>query len=160
MASAIHAHLWYSEKAEEAAKFYASIFPNSHVDSVTTMPTDTPSGPEGSVKIVEFTLLGTKFMAMTAEPLDSFNHAISLMVECDSQEEIDKYWNALLADGGNPEPCGWLKDKYGLSWQITPKALVRMMKDKDHDRAKRVADAMLKMQKLDLPALERAYARR
>ena len=157
MASAIHAHLWYSEKAEEAANFYASIFPNSRVDSITTMPTDSPSGPEGSVKIVEFTLLGQRFMAMTAGPLDPFNHAISLMVECDSQEEIDKYWTALLADGGAPEPCGWLKDKYGLSWQITPKALGRMMKDKDHKKAKAVADAMLKMQKLDLPALERAY---
>jgi predicted 3-demethylubiquinone-9 3-methyltransferase (glyoxalase superfamily) len=157
MASAIHAHLWYSEKAEEAAKFYASIFPNSRVDSVTTMPTDTPSGPEGSVKIVEFTLLGERFMAITAGPLDSFNHAISLMVECDTQEEIDKYWNALLADGGQPEPCGWLKDKYGLSWQITPRALFSMMKDKNHDRAKRVADRMLKMQKLDLPELQRAY---
>src|SRR6185503_7582825 len=100
MASAIHPHLWYSEKAEEAAKFYASIFPNSHVDSVTTIPTDSPSGPEGSVKVVEFTLLGTRFMAMTAGPLDPFNHAISLMVECDTQAEIDKYWNALLADGG------------------------------------------------------------
>lgn len=158
MASAIHAHLWYSDKAEEAAKFYASIFPNSHVDSVTTMPTDTPSGPEGSVHLVEFTLLGTKFMAMTAGPLDPFNHAISLMVECDSQEEIDKYWNALLVGGGKPEPCGWLKDKYGLSWQITPKKLFKMMKDKDHDRSKRVADAMLKMQKIELPKLESAYS--
>ena len=157
MASAIHAHLWYSEKAEEAARFYASIFPHSRVDSVTTLPTDSPSGPEGSVKVVEFTLLGMKFMAMTAGPLDPFNHAISLMVECDTQQEIDKYWNALLADGGKPEPCGWLKDKYGLSWQITPRKLIPMMQDKNHDRAKRVADAMLKMQKLDLPALERAY---
>lgn len=157
MASAIHAHLWYSEKAEEAAKFYASIFPDSHVDSVTTMPTDSPSGPEGSVKVVEFTLLGTRFMAITAGPLDPFNHAISLMVECDSQAEIDKYWSALLTDGGQAEPCGWLKDKYGLSWQITAKALGRMMKDKDHKKAKAVADAMLKMQKIDLPALERAY---
>lgn len=157
MASAIHAHLWYSEKAEEAAAFYASIFPNSHVDSVTTMPTDSPSGPAGSVKIVDFTLLGTKFMAMTAGPLDPFNHAISLMVECETQAEIDEYWNALLANGGTPEPCGWLKDKYGLSWQITPRALNEMMKDKDRARAKRVADAMLKMQKLDLPTLERAY---
>jgi len=157
MASAIHPHLWYSEKAEEAAKFYASIFPNSHVDSVTTMPTDSPSGPEGSVKVVEFTVLGTKFMAMTAGPLDPFNHAISLMVECDTQEEIDKYWTALLAGGGKAEPCGWLKDKYGLSWQITPRALFKMMKDKNHDRAKRVADRMLKMEKLDLRELERAY---
>jgi predicted 3-demethylubiquinone-9 3-methyltransferase (glyoxalase superfamily) len=157
MASAIHAHLWYSEKAEEAAQFYASIFPNSRVASVTTLPTDSPSGPAGSVKLVEFTLLGMPFMAMTAGPLDPFNHAISLMVECDTQEEIDRYWNALLADGGTPEPCGWLKDKYGLSWQITPKKLNEMMKDKDRTRAKRAADAMLKMQKLDLPALERAY---
>jgi predicted 3-demethylubiquinone-9 3-methyltransferase (glyoxalase superfamily) len=121
------------------------------------MPTDSPSGREGSVRLVEFTVLGTKFMAMTAGPLDPFNHAISLMMECDTQDEIDKYWNALLAGGGKAEPCGWLKDKYGLSWQITPKALVKMMKDKNHDRAKRVADRMLKMEKLDLRELERAY---
>lgn len=157
MASAIHAHLWYSEKAEEAAKFYASIFPNSRVDSVTTMPTESPSGPEGSVKVVEFTLLGTKFMAMTAGPLDPFNHAVSFMVECDTQDEIDRYWDALLKNGGTPEQCGWIKDKYGLLWQITPKALNEMMKDKDRAKAKRAADAMLKMVKLDLPALERAY---
>lgn len=156
--ASVHPHLWYSEKADEAAKLYASIFPDSHVDSVTTMPTDSPSGPAGSVKVVEFTVLGSPFMAMTAGPMDPFNHAISLMVECDTQEEIDKYWNALLADGGQPEPCGWLKDKYGVSWQITPRALNEMMKSKDRAAAKRAADAMLKMKKIDLAELKRAYA--
>lgn len=155
--ASVHPHLWYSEKADEAAKLYASIFPDSHVDSVTTMPNDSPSGPAGSVKVVEFTLLGSPFMAMTAGPLDPFNHAISLMVECDTQDEIDKYWNALLADGGTPEPCGWLKDKYGVSWQITPRALNEMMKSKDREAAQRAGDAMLKMRKLDLAELERAF---
>jgi predicted 3-demethylubiquinone-9 3-methyltransferase (glyoxalase superfamily) len=148
--------LWYSDKAEEAAKFYASILPNSRVDSVTALPAESPSGPAGSVKVVEFTLLGQPFMAMSAGPLDDFNHSVSFLVECEDQAEIDRLWDALSA-GGKIEQCGWLKDRYGLSWQIAPKILGKMMKDPDRARAKRVAEAMLKMVKLDIAGLQKAY---
>lgn len=149
-------HLWYSTEAEEAARFYASILPNSRIESVTTMPADTPSGPEGSVKIVEFTLIGQPVVAFSAGPLDPFNHAISFMIECENQAEIDALWEA-LGKGGTVEQCGWLRDRYGLCWQITPKALGEMMKDKDRAKARRVAEAMMKMVKLDVAELKKAY---
>jgi predicted 3-demethylubiquinone-9 3-methyltransferase (glyoxalase superfamily) len=148
--------LWYAEESEKAARFYCSVFPDSHVDRITDLPTESPSGPAGSVKVVEFTLCGQPFMAMTAGPLDSFNHAISLCVMCNDQAEIDKYWKALLADGSEEE-CGWLKDRYGVSWQIVPTAIFDMMADPDRKRAKRVADAMLKMVKFDVATLQAAY---
>jgi predicted 3-demethylubiquinone-9 3-methyltransferase (glyoxalase superfamily) len=148
--------LWYTEKAEEAAAFYASLIPNSKVDSVTALPADTPSGPAGSVKVVEFTLMGTPFMAISAGPLDPFNHAVSFIIECDSQAEIDRLW-AKLSEGGRTEECGWLQDRYGLYWQITPTVLGKIMKDPDRARAKRATEAMLKMTKLDIAGLERAY---
>jgi predicted 3-demethylubiquinone-9 3-methyltransferase (glyoxalase superfamily) len=150
-------HLWYTDKAAEAARFYASIFPDSRVERVTAIASDSPSGPAGSVDMVEFTLFGQPFKAISAGPLDPFNHAISFMVNCDTQEEIDRYWDALLP-GGSPEQCGWLKDKYGLSWQIVPTELSAMMADGDRERAKRVGDAMLKMVKLDIAALRAAFA--
>jgi len=150
--------LWYNKEAEEAAAFYASIFPEARVTRVTALPTDSPSGPAGSVKIVEFELFGQQFTAMSAGPLDPFNHAISLLVSCKDQAEIDRYWDGLLADGGTPEQCGWLRDRYGLCWQIVPARFDEMMADPDRARAKRVADAMLKMVKLDIAALEAAYA--
>lgn len=149
-------NLWYSEKADEAAAFYASLLPDSRVDSVTALPAESPSGPAGSVKVVEFTLLGQPYMAMSAGPFEPFNHAISLMIECEDQEEIDRLWSA-LSEGGKIEQCGWLKDRYGVSWQIVPTALGKMMKDPDRSRARRVAEAMLQMVKLDIDALERAY---
>jgi predicted 3-demethylubiquinone-9 3-methyltransferase (glyoxalase superfamily) len=148
--------LWYVDNAEEAARFYASVFPDSRVTSVWALPADSPSGPAGSVKVAEFTLFGHAFQAMSAGPLDPFNHAISFTVNCEDQAEIDKYWEA-LGEGGTIEECGWLKDKYGVSWQIVPVALGQMIKDSDRARAKRVAEAMLKMKKIDLAALERAY---
>jgi predicted 3-demethylubiquinone-9 3-methyltransferase (glyoxalase superfamily) len=148
-------HLWYAKEAEEAARFYASIFPNSRVDRVTALPSDSPSGPAGSVKVVEFTLFGQSFMAMSAGPLDPFNHAISFMVNCDDQVEVDRYWNALL-EGGSAEQCGWLKDKYGVSWQIVPTLLGDLMTDPDPQKARRVSDAMLKMVKLDVEGLKAA----
>jgi len=148
-------HLWYSREAEEAAKFYASIFPDSRVDRVTALPNDSPSGPAGSVKIVEFTLFGQPFQAISAGPLDPFNHAVSFVVNCADQAEVDRYWNALL-DGGKPAQCGWLKDRYGLSWQIVPTVLAQLMTDPDARKAKRVGDAMLKMVKLDVAKLEAA----
>ncbi|WP_036281069.1 VOC family protein [Methylocystis sp. ATCC 49242] len=149
-------NLWYSEKADEAAAFYASLLPDSRVDSVTALPAESPSGPAGSVKVVEFTLLGQPYMAMSAGPFEPFNHAISLMIECEDQEEIDRLWST-LSEGGKIEQCGWLKDRYGVSWQIVPTALGKMMKDPDRSRARRVAEAMLQMVKLDIDALERAY---
>ena len=151
--------LWYAKEAEEAARFYASIFPDSRVDGVVAMPADSPSGPEGSVKVVDFTLCGQKFAAMSAGPLDPFNHAISFEVSCEDQAELDRYWNAFLA-GGKAEQCGWLKDKYGVSWQIVPARLADMMADPDRAKAGRAAQAMLKMVKLDVAALEAAFAGR
>jgi predicted 3-demethylubiquinone-9 3-methyltransferase (glyoxalase superfamily) len=155
--ASITPNLWYSTEAEQAAQFYASIFPDSRVDRVSALASDSPSGPAGSVKIVEFTLLGQPFAAFSAGPLDSFNHAISFMVNCDTQAEIDRYWDALL-EGGTPEQCGWLKDRYGLSWQIVPKVLGELMRDPDREKAKRVSEAMLGMVKLDIAELERAAA--
>ena len=150
--------LWYAKEAEEAAAFYTSIFPDSRVTRVTAMPSESPSGPAGSVKIVEFELFGQSFTAMSAGPLDPFNHAISLLVTCEDQAEIDRYWDGLLAGGGKPEECGWLRDRYGLAWQIVPARFGEMMADRDRARAKRVTDAMLKMVKFDIAALEAAYA--
>jgi predicted 3-demethylubiquinone-9 3-methyltransferase (glyoxalase superfamily) len=154
--SKIVPHLWYNDKAEEAAAFYSSVLRNSKVDSVTSLPADSPSGPAGSVNVVEFTLMGQPFMAISAGPLDAFNHSISLMVQCDDQAEIDRLWLA-LSQGGSIERCGWLKDRYGLSWQIVPTVLGEMMKDSDRERAKRVAEAMLKMIKFDIEGLKKAY---
>ena len=153
----IFTHLWYAKEAEEAARFYASIFPDSRVDRVWPLPSDSPSGPAGSVKVVDFTLLGQRFQAMTAGPHHDFNDAISIVVLCDDQAELDRYWNALLEGGGKPQACGWLIDRFGLSWQIVPAVLDEMMRDSDAARSKRVADAMLKMVKLDIAALEKAY---
>ena len=149
--------LWYSKEAEQAAAFYASIFPDSRVTRVTSMPSESPSGPPGSVKIVDFVLFGQSFTAMTAGPLDPFNHAVSFVVNCDDQAELDRYWNALL-EGGSAEACGWLKDRYGLSWQIVPKVLFEMMANPDRAKAKRASDAMLKMVKLDIATLQAAFA--
>ena len=148
--------LWYAKEAEEAAKLYTSIFPNSRVVRVTAMPSESPSGPPGSVKVVEFVLFGQDFTAMTAGPLDPFNHAVSFVVNCEDQAEIDKYWNALL-EGGEPEQCGWLKDRFGLSWQIVPTLLVKLMADPDKAKAKRASDAMMKMVKIDIAALKAAH---
>ena len=152
-------HLWYAKEAEEAARFYASIFPDSRVNRVTPLPVESPSGPAGSVNMVDFTLFGQPFQAISAGPLDPFNHAISLVVACDDQAELDRYWNALLA-GGKAEQCGWLKDKYGLSWQIVPARLGEMMEDSDPAKARRVAQAILKMVKLNIAGLEAAFAGR
>jgi predicted 3-demethylubiquinone-9 3-methyltransferase (glyoxalase superfamily) len=149
-------HLWFVDNAKEAAEFYVSLFPNSRVDSVTPLPADTPSGAAGSVDVVEFTLAGQSFMAISAGELDPFNHAISFLVNCDDQEEIDRLWDA-LSRGGMIEQCGWLQDRFGVSWQISPTVLGEMIKDKDRARARRVTEAMLKMVKMDIAELEAAY---
>jgi predicted 3-demethylubiquinone-9 3-methyltransferase (glyoxalase superfamily) len=155
--SKIVPHLWFVKEAVEAANFYVSLFPDSRVDSVTAIPTDTPSGPPGSVSVVEFTLAGQPFMAISAGPFDPFNHAISFLVNCSDQAEVDRLWETLSA-GGTIEQCGWLRDRYGVSWQIVPTVLGEMMKDTDPRRSRRVMEAMLQMKKLDIAGLERAYA--
>ncbi len=152
----IRPFLWYSTHAEEAARFYASIFPDSRVLDVTPLPTDSPSGPAGSVKVVEFELFGQPFMAMSAAGNEPFNHAVSFLVECDDQAEIDRYWDALL-DGGRPEACGWLKDRYGVSWQIAPKGFDEMFASPDRAAAKRAAEAMMTMVKFDVAKLRAAF---
>ena len=152
----IYPFLWYAKEAEEAARFYASIFPNSRVDKVTAMQSESPSGPSGSVKVVDFTLLGQKFQAMTAGPHDEFNDAISMVVRCDDQAEVDRYWDALIGGGGKPQACGWLTDRFGLRWQIIPEVLFRLMADPDQTKSKRTTDAMMQMVKLDVAALEKA----
>ena len=149
--------LWYAREAEEAARFYCSIFPDSRVDGVTSLPTDTPSGPAGSVKVVDFTLFGQRFQSMTAGPHHEFNDAISLMVMCKDQAEVDRYWNAILEGGGKEQACGWITDRFGVRWQIVPAVMDEMMRDKDPARVKRVSDAMMKMVKLDIATLEKAY---
>ena len=155
--SKIFTHLWYANEAEEAARFYASIFPDSRVDRVTPLASDSSSGPAGSVKVVDFTLLGRRFQAISAGPHHEFNDAISMVVLCDDQTELDRYWNALLEGGGKEQACGWLIDRFGLRWQIVPAILDELMRDEDPVRSKRVTDAMLKMVKLDIAALEKAY---
>ena len=148
--------LWYAKEAEEAIRLYASLIPNSSVDNVWFLQADSPSGPPGSVKIVEFTLGGVQFDAMEAGQMDQFNHAVSFVINCDDQAEVDRLWDA-LGEGGSYEACGWLKDKYGVSWQIVPTELFEMMKDKDKARVKRVSEAMLKMVKLEVAPLRKAY---
>jgi predicted 3-demethylubiquinone-9 3-methyltransferase (glyoxalase superfamily) len=155
--SKIYTHLWYATKAEEAAKLYASIFPDSRVEGVWTLPTESPSGPAGSVKVVDFTVLGQRFQALEAGPHDDFNDAISIVVLCDDQQELDRYWDALIEAGGKPQACGWLIDRFGVRWQIVPAKLDEWMRTDDKARAKRVADVMLKMVKLDIAPLEQAY---
>ena len=153
----IHTFLWYDKEAEEAAALYTSIFPDSRVDRTWTMPSESPGGAPGSVKVVDFTLMGQPFQAMTAGRHHEFNDAISIVVTCKDQAELDRYWDALLAGGGKTQACGWLMDKFGLRWQIVPEVLEEMMNDPDRARAKRVSDAMLTMIKLDVAQLEKAY---
>jgi predicted 3-demethylubiquinone-9 3-methyltransferase (glyoxalase superfamily) len=149
--------LWYAKEAEEAARLYASIFPDSHVERVTPLLSESPSGPPGSVKVVDFTLLGQRFQAMTAGPHHEFNDAISMVVLCDDQAELDRYWNALLQGGGREQACGWLTDRYGLRWQIVPAVMEEMMRDPDPKRSRKATDAVLKMVKFDIATLEKAY---
>ena len=145
-------HLWFDKEAKEAAHFYCSVFPRSKVTHVNTIR-DTPSG---DCDIVAFKLIGQKFMAISAGPLFKFNESISFIVHCNTQKEIDLYWGKLSADP-KAEQCGWLKDKFGLSWQITPSAMDRMMRDKDAKKVARVVQAFLPMKKFDIAALEKAY---
>jgi predicted 3-demethylubiquinone-9 3-methyltransferase (glyoxalase superfamily) len=146
--------LWYDNQAEEAANFYTSIFKNSRITSVTHNREGWP-GPAGSVLTVDFELEGQPFTALNGGPEFKFTPAISLMVHCDSQAEVDDLYSKLL-EGGEEDACGWLRDKYGVSWQITPDVLLRYIQDEDPEKAKRVMDAMLGMKKIDITALEAA----
>lgn len=157
--SKIFPHLWYVTEAEEAARFYASVFPDSHVDRVTPLMAETPSGPPGSVKVVDFTLFGQRFQAISAGPHHEFNDAVSFVVLCDDQEELDRYWDSLLEGGGREQACGWLIDRFGVRWQIVPAVMDEMMRDDDPARTRRVAEVMLRMVKLDIAALQAAYDR-
>ncbi len=156
MAARITPFLWYTREAEEAANFYVALFPNSRIERVTRMPSESPSGPPGSVVVVDFVLDGQSFTAMSAGPLDPFNHAISFVVSCKDQAEVDHYWNGLL-DGGTAEQCGWLKDRYGVCWQIVPSVLDELMASPDREAAKRASDAMMEMIKLDVAQLQAAF---
>jgi predicted 3-demethylubiquinone-9 3-methyltransferase (glyoxalase superfamily) len=148
--------LWFDGQAEEAAAFYVSLFPNSRVEKVSRAPADFPSGSAGDVLRVDFTLAGESYIGLNGGPLFTFTEAVSLSVDCADQAEVDRYWEALTADGGAPAPCGWVKDKFGLSWQIVPRRLTELMNDPDPGRARRAMEAMLQMSKLDVAALERA----
>ncbi len=141
--------LWFDTQAEEAMNLYTSIFKSSKVISINRA--------QGKVMTVQFELEGQQFMGLNAGPMFKFNEAVSFFVGCETQEEIDDLWTRLIADGGSPSRCGWLKDKFGLSWQIVPTALTRMLGDKDSGKSGRVMNAMMQMQKLDLKLLQQAY---
>jgi predicted 3-demethylubiquinone-9 3-methyltransferase (glyoxalase superfamily) len=149
--------LWFDDRIEEAVSFYTSIFPNS---KITTMSRYGDAGPlpKGKVMVALFELEGQEFMALNGGPRFKFSEAISFVVKCETQAEVDNYWNKLTADGGAESMCGWLKDKFGLSWQIVPNAVGRYMSDKDPKKAQRVMEAVLKMKKIDVAALDKAYA--
>ena len=149
--------LWFEKEAEEAANFYVSLLPNSRVDRVSALPVETPSGPPGSVKVVEFTLNGQAWQAMQAGPLDPFNHAVSFMIECETQDEIDRLWDAILKNGGKESQCGWISDRWGLKWQICPDNIKNLTRSDNVEGAKRASLAMMKMVKLDKAALEKAF---
>ena len=155
MTTKVRQFLWFEKDMDAAIRFYTSLIPGSKIETKGAVATDNPSGPAESVKTVEFTLGDQRYGAMQAGPLDPFNHAFSIMVECDTQAEIDKLWDA-LKEGGSTEQCGWLKDRWGLSWQIVPRMLSETLSDPDRAKAKRVAEAMMKMVKLDIAQLEAA----
>lgn len=150
-------HLWFEKDMEAAIGFYTSLIPGSSVHWISGLPAETPSGPPGSVRIASFTLGDQRYMAIEAGPLDPFNHSFSIMVECETQGDLDRLWDA-LKDGGSVEQCGWLRDRWGLSWQIAPTRLGELMSDPDQDKVRRVTEAMLKMVKLDIAPLEAAAA--
>ncbi|MFE9775197.1 VOC family protein [Streptomyces sp. NPDC005931] len=151
-------YLWFDGRAEEAANFYVSVFEkNSGVGRITRY-TEAGPGPAGTVVTVEFTANGQRFVALNGGPEFSFSEAISFQIDCADQEEVDRYWERLTADGGSPGPCGWCKDKFGVSWQVVPTRLIDMVNDADAEKAARATKAMLSMSKLDLAALEKAYA--
>jgi predicted 3-demethylubiquinone-9 3-methyltransferase (glyoxalase superfamily) len=154
--------LWFDHEAEEAAKFYASIFKNSKIGRILRYGEEaakisSTGQPAGSVLTVEFEIEGQKFVALNGGPRFKFNESISFAVNCETQEEVDYFWEKLTADGGEESQCGWLKDKFGLSWQVVPTVLIDMLQDKDSEKAERVMKVMLQMQKIDIEKLKAAY---
>ncbi len=149
-------YLWFDNNAEEAINFYIAIFKDSKIVDMSRYPEGAPM-PAGTVLSATFQLAGQQFMALNGGPHHKFTAAISLFVDCDTQDEVDYYWDRLTADGGVPDECGWLKDKFGVSWQIIPKALGELLGDKDPAKSGRVMEAMLKMSKIDIAGLQRAY---
>lgn len=147
--------LWFDGQAEPAARFYVSLLPDSRIDRVMRSPADTPSGPAGMVLTVEFTLAGTQFVGLNGGPQFPFTEAVSFQIACGDQAEVDRLWSALSA-GGSPGPCGWVKDRWGLSWQVVPTRLHELLADADPDRSRRAMEAMLKMGKFSIAELERA----
>jgi predicted 3-demethylubiquinone-9 3-methyltransferase (glyoxalase superfamily) len=155
--------LWFDDQAEEAVKFYASIFKNSKVGQILRYGEEAAKISEsgrrpGSVLTIEFELEGQRFTALNGGPEFKFNESISFVVNCETQEEVDYFWEKLTADGGQESQCSWLKDKFGVSWQVVPAVLIEMLQDKDSEKAERVMKAMLQMQKIDIKTLKRAYA--
>lgn len=153
----VYTCLWFDAgQAEEAARLYTSLVPNSSVDNVSRSPAETPSGPAGMVLTVDFTLGGVPYQGLNGGPDFKFNEAASIAVMCEDQAETDRLWDAHLAHGGEPGPCGWLKDRFGLSWQIIPRRLQALLGDPDPERARRAMEAMLKMGKIEIAELETA----
>jgi Uncharacterized protein conserved in bacteria len=153
--------LWFDDQAEQAAKFYTSIFKNSKVGRILRYDENAAKAagqPLGSVLTIEFEIESQKFVALNGGPQFKFNESVSFVVNCETQDEVDYFWTKLTADGGQESACGWLKDKFGLSWQITPTVLIDMLHDKDADKGERVMKAMLEMQKIDIAKLKAAYA--
>ena len=152
--------LWFDNQAEEAAKFYTSIFKNSTISKLARYPKEAAERigrTPGSVMTVEFTLDGVEFVALNGGPQFKFNESTSFVVNCDTQEEVDYFWEKLSADGGEPGVCSWLKDKFGLSWQVQPRILIQMLNDSDKAKAERAMNAMMEMGKIDIATLERAF---
>jgi len=149
--------LWFNGEAEEAATLYTSLFPNSHIDSVNLAPADNPSSARGDVLTVDFTLDGERFVGLNGGPDFTFNEAVSFMIKCEDQAEGDRYGTALILGGGQPSQCGWLKDKFGVSWQVIPRQMDEYLKSRDREAARRAFEAMLKMSKLDVEQLREAY---
>jgi predicted 3-demethylubiquinone-9 3-methyltransferase (glyoxalase superfamily) len=147
--------LWFDGQAEDAARFYVSLFPDSRIDRVTRSPADTPSGPAGMVLTVEFTLSGIRYVALNGGPMYRFTEAVSFQIACRDQAEVDRLW-AALSDGGSEGRCGWLKDRWGLSWQVVPTRLHELFADPNPDRARRAAQAMMGMNRIVIADLERA----
>jgi predicted 3-demethylubiquinone-9 3-methyltransferase (glyoxalase superfamily) len=156
MMQKISPFLWFDDQAEEAVTFYVSVFKNSRIGKVTRYGEAGP-GPAGSVMVAEFELEGLHFTALNGGPMFKFTEAISMSIDCKDQAEVDHFWNK-LSEGGQPGQCGWLKDKFGLSWQVVPEALPRLLGDADFAKAGRVMQAMLQMTKIDVARLEAAYA--